>query len=81
MLNLDSEDLLALFLNDENKKVLQEKVNEAINRIDVDELSNNLKEIILSVIEPEMIMDFLDLDQIGESATELILKSIKNQLG
>lgn len=81
MLNLSSEVLLEMFMTEENKKVLQEKVTQAIARIDVDELSSNIQEVISSIVVDEgLIADLIDYDKVGDEATSMILKAMKSQL-
>lgn len=81
MLNLSSEVLLEMFMTEENKKVLQEKVTQAIARIDVDELSSNIQDVISSIVVDEgLIADLIDYDKVGDEATSMILKAMKSQL-
>ena len=58
MLNLSSEVLLEMFMTEENKKVLQEKVTQAIAMIDVDELSSSVQEAVSSIVVDVLICTY-----------------------
>ena len=78
-IRIDTEDLMSLYFTEEHKKGLQDKITKAIESIDEREISDNIRDLVVSNIE-DTIYDLIDFDKVGEEATSVILKTLKKSL-